>query len=48
MAEFCDNCRKRYGFEKEDYPILCEGCGIYFEKRKLFSIFKNLFKRKIK
>ena len=38
MAEFCDKCAYELGFEKESYPLLCEGCGKYFEYKNIFKI----------
>lgn len=47
MADYCNKCSDKLGFEKEDYPLLCEGCGEYFEYKNWF---KNILQwlRKIK
>lgn len=49
MADYCDKCANKLGFEKESYPLYCEGCSKYFENKSWFKIIKNfiLFKWKI-
>lgn len=37
MAEFCKDCAKRLGFFEDEKPLLCEGCGEYFEDVSLFD-----------
>jgi len=35
MAEFCKTCAEELGLEPDERPLLCEGCGRYFEKKPL-------------
>lgn len=48
MADYCDKCADELGFEKESYPLLCEGCGKYFEETNLIKSFLKWLNRKIK
>lgn len=32
MADYCDKCADELGFEKETYPLFCEGCKEHFEE----------------
>ena len=47
MAEFCDECAENLGFEKEDYPLFCEGCATYFEPKKRTKSAQNRLKNRI-
>lgn len=48
MADYCDKCADKYGFEKETYPLFCEGCGKYFENINIVKIIKNFIKKIVK
>lgn len=37
MADYCDKCANKLGFEKESYPLYCEGCSKYFENKSLLK-----------
>lgn len=43
MAEFCKDCAPKYGLQADSLPLLCEGCGKYFEKPSWLLFFKKLF-----
>jgi hypothetical protein len=44
MAEFCKKCYQKYGFKDWDKkPLLCEGCGLFFEKFNFLEWFKIKF-----
>ena len=45
MAEFCNKCAKEHGLYPDRYPLLCEGCGNYFEKTNLITQIKNKMKK---
>ena len=45
MAEFCNKCAKKQGLYPDRYPLLCEGCGNYFEKTNLITQIKNKMKK---
>lgn len=45
MAEFCNKCAKKHGLYPDRYPLLCEGCGNYFEKTNLITQIKNKMKK---
>lgn len=34
MAEFCSKCAHKFGMKSDTAPLLCEGCGQYFEKKR--------------
>ncbi|WP_440881407.1 hypothetical protein [Tenacibaculum sp. C7A-26P2] len=41
MAEFCKDCANRLGMRPDSKPLLCEGCGKYFEKKSFWSFLFN-------
>ena len=45
MAEFCNKCAKKQGLYPDRYPLLCEGCGNYFEKTNLITQIKKKMKK---
>lgn len=44
MAEFCKKCAYKYGFRPDSKPLLCEGCGQYFDRVSLLQKLKKLLK----
>lgn len=45
MAEFCNKCAKENGLYPDIYPLLCEGCGEYFERMDLIIKIKKQMKK---
>lgn len=48
MAEFCKKCADDLGFEPDAKPLLCEGCGLYFERVIFFKRFINFLKHHLR
>lgn len=36
MAEFCKKCAPKHGHYFEGYPVMCEACGIYQDRKELW------------
>lgn len=47
MAEYCSNCADKYGMEKEQYPLFCEGCATYFQSSNCTKTAQNRLKKAI-
>lgn len=46
MAEFCKFCAVKYGFEQDPYPLLCEGCGKFYDRSSYLKVIYNSFIKK--
>lgn len=47
MAEYCKKCAEKFGFERESYPLFCEGCNQFFYNQNLIKKIFLILKTKI-